>query len=64
MAQRALSLNTDCIGATDPNITCMGTCRSLHDSIISNCDNEVSMQLNMFTKSVCWFYRLLIALPL
>ena len=42
MAQAALSSNTECLGATDPNIACMGTCQTLFDTIINTCDNEVS----------------------
>ena len=52
MAQAALSSNTDCIGVTDPNILCMGTCRTLYDAIISSCDNEVSTSHFIYTKLV------------
>ena len=51
MAQVALSSTSGCIGTTDPNIVCMGTCRSLYDTIINNCDNEVSTTY-MYTKLV------------
>ena len=51
MAQLALSSTSGCIGTTDPNIVCMGTCRSLYDTIINNCDNEVSTTY-MYTKLV------------
>lgn len=42
VAQATLSSNTDCIGATDPDVACMGACRSLYDAVISSCDNQVS----------------------
>ena len=52
MAQAALSSNTDCIGVTDPDILCMGTCRTLYDAIINSCDNEVSTSHFIYTKLV------------
>ena len=45
-AQTTLTSNTTCLTAldagTDFNVTCMGSCRTLFDSIINNCDNAVS----------------------
>ena len=41
MAISTLSSNT-CINATDANTLCMGTCRTLYDNVLSNCDNAVS----------------------
>ena len=38
----AAARSNNCIGVTDPNIVCMGTCRSLLDNFINSCDNAVS----------------------
>ena len=61
MAQVALSSNSGCIGATDPNIACMGTCRSLYDTVISSCDNEVSHNYNYIVNFMLSSVYLLIA---
>ena len=45
-AQAALATDATCAAAfsngTDFSAICMGSCRTLFDNIISNCDNSVS----------------------
>ena len=44
--QANLDYATDatCPGSTDPSVVCMGSCRTLIDNVISNCDNTVSLK--------------------
>ena len=48
-AQLDLTNDPDCvvggIGAIDAPVVCMGSCRSLIDNVISNCDNTVSSKV-------------------
>ena len=46
--QLDLTSDSDCIagiGAVNSSIVCMGSCRSLIDNVISNCDNTVSSKV-------------------
>ena len=45
-AQTALVNNPTCASAVDAATVCMGTCRTLYDDIISNCDDTVSSLAN------------------
>ena len=49
-AQTALFADATC-NSTDAATVCMGTCRTLYDSVISNCDNTVSSPASKLMQS-------------
>ena len=49
-AQTALFTDATC-SSTDAATVCMGTCRTLYDNVISNCDNAVSSPASRLMQS-------------